>query len=326
MSDLLYDLDAIRSKMRKRKGGKAKDPNEWRPDKAETGKPLKYKFFILPPVDSMDIWYYEHGQHWIDKTPIECPRIHDGTSCPLCQFGFDLMKDTEDKETRRKIAKDYLASSRYAINIYFPPVESTPAELRGKVMWFSMPQSVYTIMEEVIMRDPPESDAIEPEAHGIFFDPKNAYPFVLEAKKKGDFNSYESSHFVNKSMPISKGGDEKIGAILEQRHDIPSLFAERDVDALQSVVDNINGNGPTGGSGGSSKPKQTPSDDLADLDDLGEEIGDEIGEEISEPKSEPKSKPKEESKTTKPSKPQKAEIEVEDDDLNSLLEDLNSDE
>jgi len=195
MADLMYDLESIRGKMRKRKGGGAKDPNEWRPDKAEIGKVLKYKFFILPPVDSMDLWYYEHGQHWIDSSRIECPRIHDGTDCPLCQFGFDLMKETDEKSERSKIARQWLASARYAINIYFPSVASTPQELRGKVMWFSVPQSVYSIMEEVIMRDTPDDDALEPEAHGIFFDPNNAFPFVLEAKKKGDFNSYESSHF-----------------------------------------------------------------------------------------------------------------------------------
>lgn len=316
MTDLLYDLESIRGKMRKRKGGKAKDPNEWRPDKAEIGKPLKWKFFILPPVESMDIWYYEHGQHWIEKNVIECPRIHDGTSCPLCQFGFDLMKETEEKDERRKIAKNYLASSRYAVNIYFPAVASTPTELRGKVMWFSMPQSVYAIMEEVIMRDPPDSDALEPEAHGIFFDPKSAFPFVLEAKKKGDFNSYESSHFINKNMPITKGNDEKIGAIIGQRHDIPSLFAERDIDPLQTIVDNITGaetkatktESKKDSKPDSEKDSKPDSDSASDLEELEEELEEEILEEKETPKAE-----------------KKAEVEVEDDDLSSLLDDLNND-
>jgi hypothetical protein len=323
MTDLLYDLGSIRDKMRKRKGGRAKDPNEWRPDKAEAGKPLKWKFFILPPVDSMDLWYYEHGQHWIEKTVIECPRIHDGTECPLCQFGFDLMKDTEDKDERRKIAKNYLASSRYAVNIYWPNVASTPAELRGKVMWFSMPQSVYAIMEEVIMRDPPENDAIEPEPYGVFFDPQNAFPFVLEAKKKGDFNSYESSHFIGKQMPISKGGEEKIMAILEQRHDIPSLYDARDIDKLQSIVDSLTGEIPSGGTTSSEKNVKPKSDNVDDLDNL-DELGDELDEETES--SEPIEEDLEEEVVEEKSSTKKAEVEVEDDDLNSLLEDLNSDE
>lgn len=318
MANLAYDLETIRNKMRKKKGG-SRDPNEWRPDKAEQGKPLKWKFFILPPVDSMDLWYYEHGAHWIENKVLECPRIHgDDSSCPLCQFGFDMMKETDDKEERRKIARNYLASSRYAVNIYFPSVSSTPADLRGKVMWFSMPQSVYTIMEEVIMRDPPESDALEPEPYGIFFDPTNALPFVLEAKKKGEFNSYESSHFINKPMPITKK-EEKIEGILESRHDIPSLFSDRDLDALQSIVDNL-----TGSSSTKSAPKAEPSEQIEEEQEeeveveSGSDLEDELEEdEIEEKAEEPKAKAKKEKK--------EAKIEVEDDDLNSLLEELNSD-
>lgn len=320
MANLLYDLESIRGKMRNRKGGRAKDPNEWRPDKAEAGKPLKWKFFILPPVDSMDLWYYEHGQHWIDKTVIECPRIHDGDTCPLCQFGFDLMKETEDKDERRQIARNYLASSRYAVNIYFPAVQSTPQELRGKVMWFSMPQSVYTIMEEVIMRDPPDSDALEPEPHGIFFDPKNAYPFVLEAKKKGDFNSYESSHFVSKQMPITKGGDEKIESILAQRHDIPSLYVERDVDVLQTIVDNLTGTESKSKTETKSETKTKTEPKKQKKEELEPEEPEEEQEDL-EMEEEIEDEAPEETKAEK-----KAEVEVEDDDLNSLLEDLNSED
>lgn len=323
MADLMYDLESIRGKMRKRKGGKAKDPNEWRPDKAEAGKPLKYKFFVLPPVDSMDLWYYEHGQHWIEKSSIECPRIHDGTNCPLCQFGFDLMKETEDKEERRNIAKNYLASSRYAVNIYFPAVASTPQELRGKVMWFSMPQSVYSIMEEVIMRDSPADDALEPEAHGIFFDPNNAYPFVLEVKKKGEFNSYESSHFINKSMPITKGD---IAEILNQRHDIPSLYDNRDVNALQAIVDGLEGNGSSLITKGKSETSVSNDlDDLKDLDDLSGGLGDEDELGLNDEKDSSNDLEEDIAEEKVVSKVKKAEVEVEDDDLTSLLDDLNSD-
>jgi len=318
MADLMYDLESIRGKMRKRKGG-SKDPNEWKPDKAESGKSLKYKFFVLPPVDSMDLWYYEHGKHWIDKKPLECPRIHDGDECPLCQFGFDLMKDVDDKEERRKIARQFLASARYAVNIYFPNVESTPQELRGKVMWFSMPKSIYDIMEEVIMRDPPSDDAIEPEAHGIFFDPSNAFPFVLEVKKKGEFNSYESSRFINKNMPITNGGEEKINEILEQRHDIPALHETRDVDALQAIVDNYKGEESSPAP--SKSDKETPKPAAAEKKPEPEPKP--------EPELESEPEPELESEITESKAPEaeveKADMEVEDDDLNALLEDLNSD-
>lgn len=318
MTDLNFDLEAIRSKMRKKKGGNFRDPNEWRCDKADVGKTLKYKFFILPGVDAMDLWYYEHGNHFIENKVIQCPRIHDGINCPLCQYGFDLMKETDVKEKRREIAKKFLSSSRYSVNIYFPAVESTPAELRDKVMWYSMPQSIYNICEEVLMKDPPEGEAVEPEPYGIFFDPNNALPFVLEAKKKGEFNAYDSSHFIGKHMPITKGGDEKINDILSQRHDVPTIFDARDVDLLQSIVDKLSGNVTVSVSKSEKalsedEDKDTDTDtETDDSDDLGEELLDES------PKTET---PKTEEKSKKVSN--EAKIEDEDEDLASLLAELN---
>lgn len=323
MADLMYDLEAIRSKMRKKKGGgRSRDPNEWRPDKAETGKPLKWKFFILPPVDSMDIWYYEHGNHFIDNKVIECPRIHDGATCPLCQLGFDLMKETDDKEERRAIAKKFLSSSRYSVNIYFPSVKSTSADLRGKVKWFSMPQSIYGICEDVIMRDPPEGDAIEPEPFGIFFDPENAMPFVLEARKKGEYNSYEASHFIDKKMPITNGGEEKIKAILDARHDIPTLFPDRDVDLLETIASKFEDGSRAQVAVNEGKEKDEEKDDKKSgkkeetQEDEVSDLTDEILEDDIEDSADSK----------KPSEPEpEAEVGEEDEDLKSLLDELNSD-
>jgi len=323
MADLLYDLEAIRSKMRQKKGSGRKDPNEWRPDKAEAGKTLKWKFFILPPLDGMDMWYYEHGNHFIESKVLECPRIHDdGVTCPLCQFGFDLMKDTDEKEERRAIAKKYLSSSRYSVNIYFPAIETTPADLRGKVMWFSMPKSVYDICESVIMRDPPAADAVEPEPYGIFFDPKNAMPFVLEARKKGEYNSYESSHFIGKKMPITKND---IDEVLAQRHNIPTLFSARDADALQSIVDNLTGTAKIPVKSEKkpekhSEPAKSVVSEAADLEEEEEKAPEKTKAPIVE-----KATAKAPAVEKAPEKKQEeAKIEEEDEDLASLLNELNS--
>jgi hypothetical protein len=322
-NDLAYNLDAIRSKMRKKKGGGSRDPNEWRCEKADDGKKVQHKFFILPPTDTMDLWYYEHGNHFIDNKVIQCPRIHDGDECPLCQYGFDLMKETTDKDERRSIAKNYLASSRFSVNIYFPDISSTPAELRDKIMWYSMPQSVFAILEEVIMRDPPNDDDIEPEPYGIFFDPNKALPFLLEARKKGDFNSYESSHFINKAMPISKD----IEGVLARRHDIPSVFDDRDFDALQTIVDNLTGNTRRSSPKPSSKPaakKEEEKEDKASeaLDELdGFDELSESKEEEEKPKKSAKSESKAEAK--KEAEDEDASVDEEDEDLTALLEELN---
>jgi len=336
MSDnIAYDLEAIRAQMRKKKGGGSRDPNEWRPDKADVGKPLKYKFFVLPPTDTMSLWYYEHGAHWINNQFLECPRLHDGVPCPLCQLGFDLMKETNDKQERSAIAKKFLSSSRYAVNIYFPAVESTPQNLRGKVMWFSMPQGVYNICEEVIMRDAPEA-ALEPEAFGIFYDPNNALPFMLEAKKKGDYNNYESSHFVVKHMPITKGGPDKIAAILKQRHDLPTIFAERDLARLEEIAVQLGGDGfesqvselPESRAPSASKPKPTASKSKPTASKptprLKPEEIEEMEEEEIESSSEEIEMDEEIDDTSQSS--QDAEIDEDDDDLAALLSELTSDQ
>lgn len=321
MGDLEYDLEAIRNKMKKKKGG-LRDPNEWRADKAKDTT-LKWKFFILPPVDSMDLWYYEHGAHFIDNKVIECPRIHDDDNCPLCQYGFDLMKETNDKAERSTIARNYLASSRYAVNIYFPSIKDISSDLRGKVMWFSMPQSVYQMCEEVIMKDPPGDDEVDPDPYGVFFDPNNAIPFLLQAKKKGDYNSYESSRFINKKTPIAKSKD-KIEEILDMRHDIPSLFSERDVDKLQEIVDKLTGNKSVSVKSDTAKkePKNNGDEDEEkdelDLDDDNMEEADDT-----DTADEDTDDAIEETETNN----EEASIDDDDDeDLASLLKELNSDD
>lgn len=297
MSDLQYDLESIRNKMKQKKGGGSRDPNEWRADKATENTTLKWKFFILPPVDSMDLWCYGHGSHYIDNKWLECPRAHGEGDCPLCQYGFDLMSETSDKKERSAIAKAYLSSIRYAVNIFFPPISDTPAELRGKVMWFSIPKSIYQICEDVIMRDPTDDDEVEPEPYGIFFDPKNAIPFLLQAKRKGEYNTYDQSRFLLKKTPIAKS-DKKIQEILDMRHDIPHVFAGRDIDQLQAIVDKLTGN--------STKPAAKDEDDLIVEDDVSEDTDTTAveDEDISEDTD--------------------AKIEDEDEDLASLLKELNS--
>ncbi|MBD3407198.1 MAG: hypothetical protein GF411_13850 [Candidatus Lokiarchaeota archaeon] len=240
MSDAQKELARVRELMRKKKGG-GRDPNEWRPDKAEEGKTLRWKLFILPPTDSMNgLWFYRHGAHYIDNRMHQCPRLHDDIKCPLCDFGFDMMRETDDRDKRREIRRALLSSARYAVNIYFPAYESTPMELRGRVFWYSMPETLYNICEEVVFREGPGDDPDDPAPWGFFYEPNAAHPLILEAKKKGDYNSYESSRFGGQKVPISKK-DGMIDKILDQRFDLPNKFDERDIDTLQAIVDNLSG-------------------------------------------------------------------------------------
>lgn len=241
-------LEEVRRKMREKKGGRARDPMQYVPPQVKENEILKLKFYVLNPLQqgdqcasgqasrTMDLWYVMAGTHWINQKPYECPRIHDGKECSFCQLGFDLLKDTDDEDTRKNIVKTYFPKQSWAVNIYFPPFESTPVELRGKVMWYAMQKTVYDIMESTIMRDA-SKDTDDPQAFGLFYDPNDAYLFQLEVKRQGDYNEYKSSKFLptTKGPMIKKGNeadDAKIAEVLNQRHDLFTKFAPRDAAKL----------------------------------------------------------------------------------------------
>jgi hypothetical protein len=241
-------LEEVRRKMREKKGGRARDPMQYIPPQVKENETFKLKFYVLPPLQvddqcasgqasrTMDLWYVMAGTHWINQKPYECPRIHDGKECAFCQLGFDLLKDTDDEDTRKNIIKTYFPKQSWAVNIYFPPFESTPVELRGKVMWYALQKTVYDIMESTIMRDA-SNDEQDPQAYGLFYDPNDAYTFQLEVKHQGDYNDYKSSKFLpaSKGPMIKKGNepdDTKIAEILNQRHDLFTKFAPRDAAKL----------------------------------------------------------------------------------------------
>src|SRR4051794_26319757 len=97
-----YDIDAIRAQVRKKMGGGGKDPNEFRPPKAEDGKEVHYRFFILPGFSagdtlsageaarSMDLFFVDSGSHYIENKIWGCPRVIDGDPCELCDYAFGL--------------------------------------------------------------------------------------------------------------------------------------------------------------------------------------------------------------------------------------------
>jgi hypothetical protein len=248
-------LEAVRKKMREKKGTRAKDPMQFVPPQVKPNEVFKYKFYVLPQLQaddvcatgkasrSMDLWYTTAGTHWINKKPLECPRIHDNGKCKFCQLGFDLLSETDDEVQRKNIVKTYLARSSYVVNIYFPPYSSTPQELRGKVMWYAMPKTVFDIMEATVMRDA-SADELDPQAYGLFYSPENAYVFQLEIKHQGNYNDYKQSKFLHSSYgPMIKNKDGDLDAsmpkVLAQRHDLFLKFAERDGEALAKLADQV---------------------------------------------------------------------------------------
>jgi hypothetical protein len=232
-----------------------RDPDEFRPPRVKENEALEYYFRVLPELHKgqkcktgicdmdNDLWYYENGFHFYENTRHPCPRIHDGQDCPLCSIGFQLMRDVSDPTVRQRIARDYLARTYYAVNIYFLNIEKNPESLRGKVMWYNMPLQIWKMMDTCINSDNP-GDAEEPLACGIFYHPyEGGYNFKLRATKKGDYNNYEQgSGFLAQSFgPLVKSKTtepdrEKIEEILAQRIILQSKFPPRSTDGLEQTA------------------------------------------------------------------------------------------
>ena len=251
-----YDVAAVRKRLQEKQGNRFKDANEFRPPKnPDDNKTVRIRFYVLPPLtagdkcadgvasESMDMFYVQNGAHWINNRTHPCPRVHeDEEECPLCQLGFDLMGETDVKDERRAIAKQWLPRTQYAVNVYFPKDKVNPEELAGKVMWMNASKQVFDIWEACIMNDE-EGDPADPQAYGVFYDENDSYCFQLEIGKNGDWNSYKTSKFLANvgKRPMARDKDNKalpkrIEAILSQRHDLFTKFGARDPEALAALA------------------------------------------------------------------------------------------
>lgn len=241
---MAYDLDAIKRKL-KEFDGRRSDPDEFRPAKAEKNKSPKYRFYILPGLlqgdklksgvvsKSMDLFFINYGQHWVKNAPHACPKIWDGSECELCDFGFKLLRDKSlSDDERTKIRKDWLPSANYVVNIYFPNIKTNPEELRGRVMYYKAPKTLFDIWSACITRDAPDNIEDDDEGfdpYGVFFDENAAWLFELNVELNGKSNSYKTSKFVygadKRPSPIARdkngeADEEAIAKILSERIDI----------------------------------------------------------------------------------------------------------
>lgn len=307
-------LKRVRERMLKKKGGRRRDPTEWRAPNLAAGKELKLKGYVLPPLSKGDVcdggtaendmeglFFVRVGDHWINKKPHPCPRVYDNEECEYCQLGFDLMQETDDKDAKREIAKQYLPTTKYAVNMYYPNVKTNPEELRGQTKWYAVPSTIFDKFDECINRDDAGDDKHDPQPFGLFYDEENAYAFQIHITKNGQYNDYKSSKFLVTSLGPIADSAEEIEQILASRHDLPSKFPARTAEnkaTLQRLV------------------KEILEDDGDDGDGDGGFDTDEQTQESAPPSKEEKPKPKpaakKEEKTEKKSSKKKAESEPEE--------------
>tara|TARA_R110000868_G_scaffold150227_5_gene373250 strand:- start:584 stop:1798 length:1215 start_codon:yes stop_codon:yes gene_type:complete len=238
-----YDVGAIRQKLKQSMSGKFSDPDEFKPDKAKSvSEAIKYRFFILPPLfkgdvlksgtveKSMDQFFLAHANHWINDKPYPCPRVWENNECEICQFGFDLLKEEEnrqDEDKRRKVIKEWMPTSYNMVNILFTQWKGNPEELRGKVKFYNASKTLFDQWTATLMRDN-AGDPEDPQAYGVFFDENAGFVYELQVLKQGKQNSYKTSHFLSNGgigMPMIKNKDgnsppELLEKLLKLRHNL----------------------------------------------------------------------------------------------------------
>jgi len=318
--DKLERLRRVREKMLKKKGGFRRDPGEWKPPQVTVDQTWKAKAYILPPLNAGskcasgtavagmdDLFFFQAGDHWVNRKKHPCPRIYDGDHCPFCQLGFNLLSETDDKKSRREISQTYLPRTQYVMNLYFPDVSTNPEELRGRVVFYAAPKTIFDKLDECLVRDSDGGDPDDPQPWGLFYDENDAYPLSISICKQGDYNSYTETKLLSRSGPVADS-DEKVEEILSQRYDIPTKYSKRTQDnlkILQGFVDAL------------MDGVAEESDDGFDTDE--EEKAPEKAPAESKPVSKKKSAPKEET----PAKVEEV-VDVDDPELAALLNEIKS--
>lgn len=240
MSTSKFDLEKIRKKMAQKVDGRKIDPFEFRAPKAKATEVIKYRFYILPELAKgdkvhggtasrdMDLFVVKHGQHWINNRPHSCPRLFNDEECEMCSVGFEALNEIPktDTDKRTAVRKQWLSSSVFAANIYFPPIDPNPEDLRGKVLWYNAPKQVFDLWYAALSRDD-QGDTDDPEAFGVIYDPFNAFLFQLVVKSGGSYNEYKASKFIATAgahpivmLPNKRPDEAAITRILDSRHDL----------------------------------------------------------------------------------------------------------
>lgn len=251
-----YDVASIRKKLREQMSGKYVDPDEFKPAKADsTQEAKKYRFYILPPLKAgdelksgtvekdMELFYLQHGNHWVHNKPNPCPRVWGSDDCPICEAGFEILKKEKDEQTRKELVRQWMPNTYYMVNIFFTNSKVNPEDLRNKVKFFNAPKTCLDIWANTLLKDD-AGDTEEPEAFGAFFDESAAFVFQLEVLKQGRNNSYKTSHFLanhGKPSPMIKDAEgnadhKKLEKLLKLRHNLFEKVREPEPDKIEKLA------------------------------------------------------------------------------------------
>lgn len=155
---------------------------------------------ILPPVDTMDFFFQEVGNHY--KQKVYCPRITtDGEQeCPICELNEALFQAGE-----RDAASDFWATTRFWMNVVVRGQEAAGVQI------YTPGKGVFSSLVSFI-NDPD---------YGDIADEDNGFDIRIEREGEGTRTEYPSVRAVRNPSPL--GTDSQIDEWLESAKDLTEM-------------------------------------------------------------------------------------------------------
>ena len=150
---MAIDLDKMRAKYNKLKGGGSSGENEmfWKP------KEGSQMIRIVSPEngDPFRDLYFHYGLGEGGRSSALCPKRNYGEKCPVCDFANGLWEDGDTES--QTMAKDYFAKMRV-----FAPVVVRGEEEKGVRLW-GFSKTAYENLLNIVL-DPEYGDITDPES------------------------------------------------------------------------------------------------------------------------------------------------------------------
>jgi len=161
-----------------------------------------------------------------------CPKRSkkDKTPCPICEKSvglYDLVNSGAASKADEDLARMYYKKQRYFANVLVVSDPRTGDDNQeGQVLVFEYgPQIQEKVTDAILDQD------IQPH------NPFTGHNFNLVIKKKGEFVTYESSHFSMKSEEVADS-DEKIESVLDKAYNLKEkVFGDtREYEQLKALL------------------------------------------------------------------------------------------
>lgn len=208
---LKADVDKLSS------GGRQADDRFWNLSLDKSGNGMAVLRF-LPAKEGENVAFVRKYSHFFRGENLKifaenCPSTLN-QSCPVCESNIAIWK-ANSEEDARKLTYDSKRHLEYYSNVLVVQDRSNP-ENEGKVFLFKYGAKIFEKIKNAIRPEFEDEVAFDP------FDIFSGANFVLKARTKDNFRSYESSYF-DKPSELCEGNEKKITVALDSLYSLEAL-------------------------------------------------------------------------------------------------------